>query len=56
MTSKIFGGAVLFFAACLLIWLAVKVLASVWGGLLLLAVITVALVIYIRLKKNRSGW
>lgn len=56
MTGKLLGGAVLFCAACLLIYLGAKALVEVWWILLILAVIIAGVVIAVRVRKNNSRW
>ena len=56
MIAKTFGSVMLFFAACLLIWIAVKLLASIWIWLLILALIAGAATVLYRIHKNRPKW
>jgi uncharacterized membrane protein len=56
MTGKLFGGAATFFAACVLIYFGVKFLTEIWWILAILIVIVAALVMFLRIRRNRPKW
>ena len=56
MIGKFFGGALLFFAACLTIYYGVRAVASIWWILAIILFVVALLAVYIRIQKNRPKW
>jgi hypothetical protein len=54
--EKIWGAVFGFFAGALLLYFGATLLAKVWWVLLIVAIIALAIVIYIRIKKGKPKY